>query len=142
MPVAGLALIVLVAGCRSRNPDIGRACDAETPCPSGMLCLPDHADQTVCMEQCAADDGTTCADGALCLDTSLGERACWIGGPAGIGDACASHLDCEHGGICILITGTTEATCYRACTLGSSNDCFDDQRCVPTADGSDGFCAP
>jgi len=141
LAVAALCALVLTAGCRSRNPDVGRACDAETTCLTGMHCLPDATGETVCMDSCAEDDETTCADGSLCLDTDLGGRACWIGGPVSIGDACTSHTQCENGGICVQIEGMAEATCWRACNVGASNDCFEDERCVATTTGS-GFCVP
>ena len=140
--VAALSALVVTAGCRSRNPDVGRACDSETTCPTGMLCLPDESGATVCMESCAIDDMTTCVDGSLCVDTTLGERACWIGGSASIGDVCTSHTNCEMGGLCVQIDGEADATCWRACNVGSTNDCFEDERCVATSDGSHGFCVP
>lgn len=140
--VAALSALVLTAGCRSRNPDVGRACDSEMTCPTGMHCLPDAEGDTVCMEACASDDMTTCLDGSLCLDTTLGARVCWIGGPASIGDVCTSHTECENGGLCVRIDGMPDATCFRACNVGSTNDCFEDQSCVATSDGSHGFCVP
>lgn len=128
-----------VVGCAPQNPDIGRACDVDDPCPADMYCLPDYEGEPVCMESCGVDD-VTCGDGSLCLGTTSGGAACWIGGPVPVGGECSTHGDCAHGGICIRIVGEERATCRAACAPTLVNECLSNEVCQETLEGDYGFC--
>jgi len=75
-PLAVLALLGFVSGCKSGSPD--RACDLAAPdCNDGFVCLAvDGADAT-CTEVCDPSVADFCGDDLVCDPLTTGEHACF-----------------------------------------------------------------
>lgn len=114
------------AACEEIPGELGVACDAETPCPTGRYerCQPVDGDGGYCTSACS-DDGD-CDGGYRCQGS--GADAFCRRPPTGFGQTCQTDADCADGEATYCDTIQSHL-CLVRCAAGNTDVCFVGESC-------------